>query len=109
MGAFQRFVAGEATLQELRTEGHHFENNNSSEHTPCASPAGGPCNTCARPSTVRCMGCKTTYYCDRKCQKRDWKEHKKSCGAGSKSSGAYCGRTGSGGCRCDGCGSPLLM
>lgn len=27
----------------------------------------------------KCARCKSTYYCGRECQKKDWKRHKKSC------------------------------
>ena len=39
----------------------------------------GPCGFCASEAKVKCANCKSTYYCDRNCQKRDWKTHKKSC------------------------------
>ena len=39
----------------------------------------GPCGFCASEAKVKCANCKSTYYCDRNCQKRDWKVHKKSC------------------------------
>jgi len=28
---------------------------------------------------LRCAKCKTTFYCDKNCQKRGWKLHKKFC------------------------------
>ena len=39
----------------------------------------GPCGFCASEAKVKCANCKSIYYCDRNCQKRDWKVHKKSC------------------------------
>ena len=30
---------------------------------------------------LKCEGCRTVHYCDRKCQKAHWKVHKPSCGA----------------------------
>lgn len=39
------------------------------------------CNFCKRlcPTTKRCSGCRSVYYCKRKCQEKDWKGHKKYC------------------------------
>ena len=28
---------------------------------------------------LNCSGCKKTFYCSHKCQKANWKEHKKLC------------------------------
>ena len=39
----------------------------------------GICGFCQSEATVKCSRCKSTYYCDRNCQKRHWKEHKKFC------------------------------
>lgn len=40
------------------------------------------CDTCRRLSVgmVRCGRCKLVYYCDKACQKKDWKRHKQWCG-----------------------------
>jgi hypothetical protein len=38
-----------------------------------------PCNTCQKPADTRCADCITTYYCNRECQKKDWKNHKSNC------------------------------
>src|ERR1043165_7878559 len=38
------------------------------------------CNVCQKPSKSQCGKCHQTYYCSKECQKKDWKEHKKSCG-----------------------------
>ncbi|MFC1842121.1 zinc finger MYND domain-containing protein [Candidatus Dependentiae bacterium] len=39
------------------------------------------CNTCGKEGKKlqKCSACKKTYYCSRKCQIKDWKEHKKIC------------------------------
>eukprot|EP01083_Nonionella_stella_P294229 1000403_1 len=37
------------------------------------------CNSCKKPTRKHCNRCKTVYYCDQKCQKSDWKNHKSSC------------------------------
>jgi hypothetical protein len=38
------------------------------------------CNTCGEPdATARCGSCKDISYCNRVCQKADWKKHKKEC------------------------------
>jgi hypothetical protein len=43
------------------------------------------CNSCGLPSEksklLLCSRCKRLYYCDKECQKRDWKKHKRVCGA----------------------------
>ena len=33
-----------------------------------------------------CAKCRTTLYCSRECQKRDWKQHKQTCGKGQQPS-----------------------
>ncbi|KAH7381192.1 hypothetical protein DE146DRAFT_681761 [Phaeosphaeria sp. MPI-PUGE-AT-0046c] len=39
-----------------------------------------PCSTCAGgPAKRRCSRCKAAYYCDRYCQKNDWKMHRSVC------------------------------
>lgn len=38
------------------------------------------CHVCSTETTSKCAGCKKIYYCSQKCQKADWKEHKKVCG-----------------------------
>ena len=38
------------------------------------------CKNCENPGvTLRCSVCKNTFYCDKICQKRDWKIHKQIC------------------------------
>ncbi|OAL52511.1 hypothetical protein IQ07DRAFT_505943 [Pyrenochaeta sp. DS3sAY3a] len=39
-----------------------------------------PCSTCSgQPARRRCSRCKSAYYCDRNCQKSDWKTHRNVC------------------------------
>ncbi|KNG50777.1 ankyrin repeat and mynd domain-containing protein [Stemphylium lycopersici] len=39
-----------------------------------------PCTTCSgQPARRRCSRCKAAYYCDRNCQKSDWKSHRNVC------------------------------
>jgi hypothetical protein len=38
------------------------------------------CNVCQKPSKSQCAKCHQTYYCSKECQKKNWKDHKKSCG-----------------------------
>ena len=38
------------------------------------------CNYCAAPGMKRCGGC-STYYCRRRCQRRDWSCHRDQCSA----------------------------
>jgi transcription elongation factor Elf1 len=40
----------------------------------------GTCGFCGSEAKVKCSRCKSTFYCDRNCQKRDWKIHKIACG-----------------------------
>lgn len=35
--------------------------------------------TKALPHPLRCITCKRIFYCDKKCQKLDWKKHKREC------------------------------
>ncbi len=37
------------------------------------------CNTCGEASTTKCSACKLVFYCNRNCQTKDWKKHKKDC------------------------------
>jgi len=38
------------------------------------------CDYCDKPNNLlRCSRCKSTYYCDKKCQRQHWKDHKKQC------------------------------
>ena len=39
----------------------------------------GPCPPCGKIATTKCTGCKNVYYCNRACQKKDWKTHKSAC------------------------------
>jgi hypothetical protein len=39
------------------------------------------CKICSKKTTNKCSRCKRTYYCSQKCQRDDWKEHKKTCKA----------------------------
>lgn len=45
-----------------------------------------PCAACQQPASKLCSKCHTTSYCNRDCQKADWKKHKKQCGKSSGSS-----------------------
>lgn len=40
---------------------------------------GGDCGFCGALAKVKCSKCKSSFYCDRNCQKRDWKVHKQKC------------------------------
>jgi hypothetical protein len=37
------------------------------------------CAECSKPAQFKCSGCKKIYYCDRECQKINWKSHKIAC------------------------------
>lgn len=39
----------------------------------------GDCGFCGALANVKCSSCKTVFYCDRNCQKRHWKQHKRLC------------------------------
>ncbi|CAB5308274.1 unnamed protein product [Rhizophagus irregularis] len=43
-------------------------------------PVKNICNVCLKPSKNKCTNCNQIYYCSKKCQKKDWKEHRKVCG-----------------------------
>ena len=44
------------------------------------------CNNCNRRGEVMktCSGCRTAYYCGRRCQREDWKRHKPLCNPNAK-------------------------
>ena len=35
------------------------------------------CKVCKKKATKQCSKCRKVYYCSKKCQKKDWKQHKK--------------------------------
>ncbi|KAI9209361.1 uncharacterized protein BJ171DRAFT_576978 [Polychytrium aggregatum] len=39
----------------------------------------GICSRCRKPSKWKCSRCSKSYYCGRRCQKRDWLAHKEIC------------------------------
>jgi hypothetical protein len=45
------------------------------------------CKVCGGPGKFRCSACNVTRYCSAICQKKDWKEHKLTCGGKKKSAG----------------------
>jgi hypothetical protein len=54
------------------------------KHPPKPETGGGPkpdvCRNCGKSGQLRqCGNCKQVKYCNRNCQKEDWKEHKKNC------------------------------
>ncbi|XPT02368.1 hypothetical protein M3J09_011487 [Ascochyta lentis] len=40
---------------------------------------GNICTVCGTPTTIKCSGCKTHFYCGKDCQTKDWPAHKTSC------------------------------
>ena len=38
-----------------------------------------PCNVCQKPTAIKCSRCKSCYYCDIKCQQKDYKSHRDIC------------------------------
>jgi hypothetical protein len=63
----------------------------------------GICLNCGKPCKWKCSGCFVAYYCDRSCQKKNWKDHKVFCkknrrtSAGSQQNGGSGDDSGSGG------------
>jgi len=41
----------------------------------------GSCPSCGKIATTKCTGCKQVYYCNRECQRKNWKVHKPLCKA----------------------------
>jgi len=41
----------------------------------------GSCPQCGKVATTKCTGCKEVYYCNRDCQRKNWKLHKPECKA----------------------------
>ena len=45
------------------------------------TPPTKMCSSCGKKSNTlkKCMACKCVWYCDKECQNKHWKEHKKEC------------------------------
>ncbi|KAF2259479.1 hypothetical protein CC78DRAFT_524680 [Lojkania enalia] len=91
------------TVAEVKMEGERIErgmvhgaNTIERRHMVAAQPAidipqCAVCQSMTSPSgggLLRCSRCRSTFYCNTKCQKADWKSHKKLCRARSTGSGS---------------------
>lgn len=56
----------------------------------------GICLSCGKPCKWKCSGCFMAYYCDRSCQKKNWRDHKEFCKQNRKTSAENAQNAGSG-------------
>jgi hypothetical protein len=49
------------------------------QYTTMASHVTSKCSVCDGPAAEKCGGCRTNYYCSKKCQHDDWSKHKGVC------------------------------
>ena len=63
------------TLSEASFEAHEYPNGIAKTST-----TSGQCESCLEIGTrLKCQQCRNTWYCDKQCQKVDWKSHKFHC------------------------------
>jgi hypothetical protein len=48
--------------------------------SPIPEDSSKKCSMCEKETETKCSRCKEKRYCSVECQKKDWKEHKKTCG-----------------------------
>jgi hypothetical protein len=71
--SFNRVGAKENTRVSI-----DFDDGSKNEHT--MADIVMLCEVCDANPGRKCTKCEAAYYCDRECQRKDWKEHKKICG-----------------------------
>lgn len=53
--------------------------NDTTKSSSSSSTSSQRCHVCHNPATYRCRDCRGVYYCNRQCQRKDWKRHRKVC------------------------------
>eukprot|EP01084_Bolivina_argentea_P122286 216702_1 len=82
---FEVIISNQSGSNFFVTLNNDSESNDSDYYdTTCSSDSNDKiqsniCCVCSESTTQRCSGCKSVYYCSAKCQKQDWKMHKKQC------------------------------
>ena len=68
-------------LQKMSDQNNlNSQNSQNSQNTPISADKG-TCMQCGNNKGLKlsCSSCKNAYYCDKECQKKHWKQHKKYC------------------------------
>lgn len=81
--SYANYTSRDALVRDHTYVGHSVplkSSATSSESTVKVGASRHPCNYCySRAASKQCSQCKQVCYCDRSCQRADWKRHKQEC------------------------------